>query len=98
MSAFGATRNDRRPSLRMPPVHRGSTATMRLSDQLYELLRLVLGPEDGDPRNASPHHRHLVAAMQPRTHLAILEDLVRQLSLVLDRPKAVFEEEIRNSS
>lgn len=69
-----------------------------LPGELYQLLGLNSRSKDRNARNASPHHRDFVAAVKPRADLAILEDLVRQVSLVFDNPESVFEEEIRNTS
>src|ERR1700677_2350695 len=50
--------------------------------------------ENGDLRNLAARHRHLIAAVEPRTALAILKDLVRQCGPVLDHAKAMMEEEV----
>ena len=68
-----------------------------LSAQLHQLLRLVLRSENRDPWNPPAHHRHFIAAVQPRAILAVLEDFVRQLCLVLNGPESVLEKEIWNA-
>ena len=48
----------------------------------HELFRFDARTQDGHARDASPHHRHFVASMQPWARLTILEDLVGQFCLV----------------
>src|ERR1039458_2062302 len=61
-------------------------------------LGLLTGAEDRKAGDAAAHHSNLVATVQTRTVLALLEDLVGQLGLILDGAKAVFEKEIGKAS
>jgi hypothetical protein len=69
-----------------------------LAGKSNQLLGLLTGAEDREAGDAAAHHGNLVATVQTRTVLAILEDLVRQFGFVFDGAKTVLEKEIRETS